>query len=138
VILSHWLSEAGHTLTDAQYDSIVKTYADCPNPLFLRCCFHEALSWTSYTLPEQYKLAAAIKRYNPPVIPISALFVDVPICMDDTLSWCKHDVILISCGFLVLRIPLSQGNRIQTQILMVVSPMLYYHAVPLFLGPSMN
>ena len=62
VILSHWLTVANHTLTDDQYNTIMKVYKDCPNPLFLQCAFHEALSWTSYMPPENYKLAAAIKR----------------------------------------------------------------------------
>ena len=63
VILSHWLSSANRTLTDDQYNTIMKVYSECSNPLFLQCAFHEAVSWTSYTPPENYKLAAAVKRY---------------------------------------------------------------------------
>ena len=62
VILSHWLSSANRTLTDDQYNTIMQVYSECSNPLFLQCAFHEAVSWTSYTPPENYKLAAAVKR----------------------------------------------------------------------------
>ena len=62
VILSHWLSSANRTLTDDQYNTLMKVYSECSNPLFLQCAFHEAVSWTSYTPPENYKLAAAVKR----------------------------------------------------------------------------
>jgi len=60
--MSHWLSSANRTLTDDQYNTVMKAYKDCPNPLFLQTAFHEAIQWSSYLLPENYKLASAVKR----------------------------------------------------------------------------
>ena len=67
IILNHWYSVNNRTITDEQYDAVVKTFKKCPTPLFLRLIFNESLKWTSdqniplTRLPDSVKRMATVK-----------------------------------------------------------------------------
>ncbi|CAK4195625.1 unnamed protein product [Aphanomyces euteiches] len=48
-ILSAWLSHRSRALTTDQFDSVVRSSAQCPLPLYLHVAFQLSLNWKSYT-----------------------------------------------------------------------------------------
>jgi WD40 repeat protein len=48
-ILANWLKQAGRTLGYKQFEFILAAFTGCPQPLFLRLLFHQAVQWKSYT-----------------------------------------------------------------------------------------
>ena len=48
-ILEAWLEGLGRTLTDEQFELILSSFTQCPQPLFLKLIFTEASRWASYT-----------------------------------------------------------------------------------------
>ncbi|XP_076106889.1 NACHT domain- and WD repeat-containing protein 1-like isoform X1 [Mytilus galloprovincialis] len=48
LILNHWLERIQRKLTPEQEDLLLKSYDQCPFPLYLNLCFREASQWTSY------------------------------------------------------------------------------------------
>lgn len=48
-ILEAWLDGLGRTLTDEQFELVLSSFTQCPQPLFLKLIFTEASRWNSYT-----------------------------------------------------------------------------------------
>lgn len=48
-ILEAWLKGIGRTLTDEQFQLVLSSFTQCPQPLFLKLIFTEASRWASYT-----------------------------------------------------------------------------------------
>ena len=48
-ILEAWLEGLGRTLTDEQFELVLSSFTQCPQPLFLKLIFTEASRWASYT-----------------------------------------------------------------------------------------
>ncbi|KAJ7373573.1 hypothetical protein OS493_011178 [Desmophyllum pertusum] len=48
-ILEAWLQGLGRTLTEEQFELILSSFTQCPQPMFLKLIFTEASRWDSYT-----------------------------------------------------------------------------------------
>lgn len=48
-ILEAWLQGLGRTLTEEQFQLVLSSFTQCPQPLFLKLIFTEASRWESYT-----------------------------------------------------------------------------------------
>ena len=48
-ILNAWLEGLGRTLTEEQFELVLSSFTQCPQPLFLKLIFTEASRWESYT-----------------------------------------------------------------------------------------
>ncbi|XP_076471205.1 NACHT and WD repeat domain-containing protein 2-like [Babylonia areolata] len=61
-MVTHWLKTGGRRLTSHQFDVIMKAFAKCPVPLFLKMAYSEGQQWRSYTAPEMCRLAEGVKK----------------------------------------------------------------------------
>eukprot|EP00741_Cyanophora_paradoxa_P003673 tig00000093_g3570.t1 len=56
--LDAWYQEAKRTLRPAQRAEVLRAFAGCPTPLYLRMCWEEAMEWRSWEPPERAVIQA--------------------------------------------------------------------------------
>ena len=58
-ILTAWLKKEKRRITLDQQEVVSKAFSRCPQPLFMKLVFQQAMQWKSYTPPQSIKLASS-------------------------------------------------------------------------------
>lgn len=61
-ILEAWLQGLGRTLTEEQFELVLSSFTQCPQPLFLKLIFAEASRWESYTNVRGFDLGSDVPQ----------------------------------------------------------------------------
>ena len=63
-VLTHWLKKSERTITQAQFDLIIRSFEKFPLPLYLKMAYNESLLWSSYSNIDQTKLPDTVIKFT--------------------------------------------------------------------------